>query len=72
MPPDLYPPLIIVFLVALALSAIELRAALEPPVCPQCVHCRHRLLERRQEEARIRDVQARRIWGEHDDDERPR
>ena len=74
MPAELAPPFVILFLVALSATAVELRNALRPPECPQCVHCRHEAMARRERELREQRVATRSLWGvdERDDDHRPR
>ena len=52
MPHDLLQPMILAFVIAIGVVAYELRAALEAPVCSQCVHCRLLAAERRQAEER--------------------
>jgi hypothetical protein len=73
MPIGLFPPLILLFLLALAVAAMELRSALQPPVCPQCGHCRLETLRRQAREEEARAKIAKRMWGidDHDDDPRP-
>lgn len=74
MPPNLFPLLLIAFLVALAASAAELRSSLEPPACPECVHCRLAAYQKREREEQLQRAQARRLWGidDRDDEDRGR
>ncbi len=60
------------FLLAIGLTAFELQAALKPPFCSECSHCRAELLERRRRQAESREQYARQngIWD--DEDERRR
>jgi hypothetical protein len=73
MPIGLYPPLILLFLVALAVAALELRSAFQPPVCPQCGHCRLEILRKQAREEEARTKLSKRMWGidDRDDDTRP-
>lgn len=71
MDPTIAPILFMGFLVAIGLTGFELRAATEPPACPECGHCRMVLEAKRQREAELRESYARH-WGlgERDDDDR--
>jgi hypothetical protein len=71
LPIDLYPFVIAILLVALTAAAMELRASLQPPSCPRCVHCRHAAMERRNAEDREKRALAKRLWGidEAEDDD---
>ena len=72
MDPTFAPILFLGFLVAIGLTSVELRAATEPPVCPECGHCRLVAETRRQREAELRESYARQ-WGlgDREDDDRP-
>ena len=72
MPSDLAFPIIVILAVALAASAIELRASMRPPVCPRCVHCRHEALAKAQQDSHGRRVSVSSLWrwNDPDDDER--
>jgi hypothetical protein len=74
MPLDLLPALILVLTVAVVASAMELRSSLRPPVCPQCVHCRHEALAKKAREERDRSLSMQSFWGpdDADDDRAPR
>jgi hypothetical protein len=69
MPLELAPALTVLFLVGLTAAAMELRAAFEPPSCPECPHCRLVLLRKREREEEERARLAKRMWGidERDD-----
>jgi len=71
MDPTFAPILFLGFLLAIGLTGLELRAAAEPPACPQCGHCRQVAETKRQREAELRESYARR-WGlgEREDDDR--
>jgi len=71
MDPTFAPILFIGFLVAIGLMSVELRDAADPPVCPQCSHCRQVADDKRRREAELREWYAQR-WrlGERDDDDR--
>ena len=71
MDPTIAPILFMGFLVAMGLTGFELRAATEPPACPECGHCRQVAEVRRQREAELREWYARRSGlGEREDDDR--
>jgi len=74
MPADLFLPALAVLAVALTASAMELRAAMRPPVCSRCVHCRHEAIARREREAREHRLTFASIWrlDDKDDEERRR
>lgn len=72
MPQELALALSALFVLATWLSATELRAATEPPVCSACPHCRRRALDRRREELRTREDRIRRTWGLDDRDDEGR
>ena len=69
MPIEYVQPLLAIFAVGLLIAGLELRASLEPPVCPECGHCRLALQEkaRRADEARRRA--AKHLYGIDDDDD---
>jgi len=71
MSPDLLQPMILMFLVAIGVVAFELRKSLDPPTCPQCVHCRLLAAEKRQEEEKLGRWEATRLFDpDRDEDER--
>ncbi len=69
LPIDVYPFVLAILLVALAAAAMELRASVQAPSCPRCVHCRHLAMERRNAEERERRAVAKRLWGVDDVDD---
>jgi hypothetical protein len=69
LPIDAFPFILLVLVVALAASAVELRAATQPPTCPRCVHCRHVAMQRRNAEEREKRALAKRLWGIDDADD---
>jgi hypothetical protein len=71
-PVDLFPFVFGALAVALTACAMELKASLQAPSCPRCIHCKHVALERRTEAERERRATSKRLWGidDIDDDER--
>jgi hypothetical protein len=70
------PLILVAFVVGMAGTWMELRAAVEPPTCGECPHCRDRVAERRQERlaAERRQAEAHslynRRWRTDDEEER--
>jgi hypothetical protein len=71
MDPSIASMLGIGFLIALGLSAYEVRASLRPPVCAECPHCRAMARAKAQEQAELQDWYAHR-WNLNDRDDEPR
>jgi hypothetical protein len=72
LPVDIFPFVFAALAVALTASAMELKASLQAPSCPRCIHCKHAALERRNEAERQKRATAKRLWGidDVDDDDR--
>jgi len=77
MDPSIVALLLIAMTVGIWGSWIELRAALDPPACPDCPHCLERAQRRRLERiaaerrsAELQSLYARRWHGEDEDDAR--
>jgi hypothetical protein len=80
MDPSIVPILLFAMVAGIWGSWIELRAALNPPACPNCPHCRDRAEQRRLEriaaerrQAELQSLHAHR-WqiGDDEDEERRR
>jgi hypothetical protein len=73
MDPSIVPILLGALLAGIVGSWIELRAALDPPACPDCPHCRDRAQQRRLEriaaERRSAELQSLYVRRWHGDDE---
>ncbi len=69
MDPTLAQLLTFGFLAAIGLMAYEMQAALKPPFCPECSHCRMERHEekRRQAEARERYARQNGLWDDEND-----
>ena len=73
LPVDVFPFVFAALAVALTASVMELKASLQAPTCPRCIHCKHVALERRNEAERMKRATAKRLWGIDDvDDEETR
>jgi len=74
MPSEIALPVLGILLVALTAGGMELRAAMHPPVCPRCIHCKHEALAKKERGGRDWWASVTSMWSLHDkdDDGRPR
>jgi hypothetical protein len=61
--------LFFLFVVAIGLVGYDMRAALKPPVCPECPHCAAEREAARQRDAEVEDWWGRRYGLRRPDDE---
>jgi hypothetical protein len=68
----LQPLVLFALLVAMVLTAYEMRASLAPPACPECPHCKALAAERERRDRELEAAYARqhRLNGDEDDDRR--
>ena len=55
---------------AIVVMTYELKESLKPPVCRECPHCQARLAEEKRREAESRDLFARTVDDDRDEDRR--
>ncbi|HXG39860.1 MAG TPA: hypothetical protein VNJ28_02865 [Candidatus Limnocylindrales bacterium] len=71
MDPGVAQLLVLAFIVATGLSAVELKAALRPPVCLECPHCQAIIREERRREEAAREAVLRQYRPPDREDEPP-